>query len=315
MIFKFRSLCLFLIITGLYGCGGSSKSNFEIYGTWQYDTEFSQGIAVIEEGVMTDYVYNELSSCYSVQSSLIINITENTITIVNDEGQTFSGSWSITAYNLNFDVSGQGNTLLTPSNTNTSELTLCSDIYADNSINISVTFQNLPETIIVNRESTADSHVDYNFEVEFDTNNNGITDVGDIEVSLSHIKRDNQSLTALNINELETGIYQITKIDDDGTRHLEGIGNVKYSVNEDSLDISATFTNLASDLSNSSIKVASYYLGENNTNQRDTYPDSGYTSGVDITSMQDNSDDVLVFGGDTDNIIVDIEEISITFTD
>lgn len=316
MIFKFKSLFLFLIITSLYGCGGgSSDDSFEIYGTWQYDTEFSEGVAVIKEGTMIDYVYSELSSCYLAQSSLITNITENTITIVNEEGQTFNGSWSITSNSLSIDVTGQGSTLLTPSSTNISELTFCPNIHADTSINISVTFQNLPEAILVNRESTPDSRVDYNFEVEFDINNNGVSDVGDIEISLSHVKRDNPSPIWLDINELETGIFQIAQIDDEGTRHLVSIGNIEYSVNEDSFDISATFTNLASDLSNSNVKVASYYLGENNTNQRDIYPDSGYTSGIDITSMQDNSDDVLVFGGDTDNIIVDIEEVRITFTE
>ncbi len=106
-------------------------------------------------------------------------------------------------------------------------------------------------------------------------------------------------------------------MDENGYFHADVVGNVSYAINENSMDIAIyKFDHpyqpqLPTIARSVNIKAYSWYVDRNGIYQNDYFPDNGYTSGLDLSYMLDNSDDVNFFNKTPNRVIVDIEEISI----
>ncbi len=321
----FRILASLLFSFTLIGCGSDSSNNYEIYDTWESESKFFD----YQEGLLTVYTFNEPHFCYLVDYSIIEKISSSHYTALVSSGFSLESQWNVTKDTLVLEGELSGNIQLDRSNQDSDLLDTCTSASHPGDINISITFQNLPSVIQVNHEFTLDDYVEYNVEIKFDLNNNNQKDAGDLTFRLNNVKRDSHPESELNLNYLEASFGQLTKVDENGNSWAESIGDVAYSINNNTIDIAIyklnqqslpMTTEFPTIPENVGINISTQYINRSGIRQQDDFPDSyysdnNYTSGLDLSYMQDNSDDVSVYSGTVDDIIVDIEEISITFTD
>ncbi len=313
----FRILLSTLLSFALVGCGSDSKNDYEIYGTWENQSKYFD----YQEGLLTVYSLNELHSCYLADYSIIEKISDSHYIELLSNGYSFESQWEITESTLVLKGELGDEIEFNRSRQETDLFDICTSASHPGDINISISFQNLPNTIQVNHEFTPDNHIEYGLSIQFDLNNNSQSDTGDLTFTLTNIKRDSHPESETKLTYLKASLWKKIEVDD--RVGVVSIGAVAYSINENTIDIAiyklaqqeyrvnSEFPVISE---NVNIRVSSGYTSRNNNSQYDYFPDSGYTSGLDLNYMFDNSDDVYIFRDHSDDIIIDIEEISIAFS-
>jgi len=206
-------------------------------------------------------------------------------------------------------LDGDGSSKATNANRGTPDNLVEGDIY------VSVNFQHFPDTILVNHPSTDNLHTEFYLFIEFDVNDNGIEDKGDISFELIHVKRNNDEPKNISTNELETYASIITEVVNETHINSAGLSKISSRVGNNNIAFTTNKSNhtaLLNLTSSTRVKVTAYYAESNHDFQWDSFPESGYTpQGIDLTNMLDNSDDV--YTSSSEPIIVDIQEVSIQF--
>ncbi len=278
----------------------------ELYGTWRYIDDNSRSFLYIEETYEEYYDHKASHDCYIANRNEFSNVDNFRLSYQSHVEGTASLGWHILEDKLVLTNSDGTSSTLTRTTDNPRLVAICPDSIELSVVNISIGFQELPESIPAGRY--------LNLYLQFDLNGNGIHDNSDISfVFLKFSSDDTTPISSLNAysrkfitqeSEHRSTSYYLAKTDY-SIDNNDIVFQIKKSDHEAFLDITAE----------ASIHVKVYTNDQNDVTQADYFPDyDTYTpAGTDLSNMFDNSDDV--YSPTSEPIHFDIEEISIEFID
>jgi hypothetical protein len=308
-----RILLLISSIIFLSACG--SDDNKSLFGSWESTTESGgKYYLLISATEISLTSYDEYLECHYQRSFPIENVTANSITTEN-------GTFSYTISGSSLNIEGD---LYTASTLNNLQLVSCADPSASGSIEIQVTFNDLPDTLEINHALSSDLWVAISLNVEIDSDSSNDLSLGDLSFNADYYFDENSnSIETISPDQLVAEIFYVDEITTSENGNSWG---ERFAIESDLLvdtdnntitfKINKNMHKLLKHVSSSSpISVSARYVNTAGKSQYDSYPDTG---GLTLES-QDTSDlvDELndVSGSHSTADIIDINAISVTVTE
>ncbi len=316
IIKRSTTLLVFIVLTACELDESKKDTNSEaLFGSWDYNTSDKSFLSISHESYI-HYDHLESHDCYTTRNAQVTDSNDRTFTVSYSQEQFDTLQWSVSGDELTLTAEGSSSKLKS-SDYSVDDVVLCSNPNDTGKINVSINIQNLPDAIQLNNELTENYHTEFQIKTTFDINGNAKDDEGDIRFIIYHTKVSGDNPTNINTDNLDSYAYITASIISENERHVADLSKFTYTVEHERISFNVDKSDhiALSDITNStSISITTYYTDINGEFQFDSFPDfnSYTTSGIDLGSMLDNSDDT--FGASSGPIIVDIEEVSIEIT-
>lgn len=191
MIKRFSLTIMFCAV--LVGCGGSGDAtdqdtvaplDSKFYGVWSKDT---LAYVAISKNTITTFTYDDERGCY--ESGLFKVDSSTATSLTSTDIHTGDQSTS------NFDLDGEeliveedGLTLSFAETGRFYPFPGCESFYDVTNVKVELELSYLPPYVTVNRDSQSVGHIEYDYEIAFDINQNEMRDTGDISINVRHYK-------------------------------------------------------------------------------------------------------------------------------
>lgn len=285
-----------------------SQNHEKLYGSWRFDNKTTESFIHITKDNLNFFNYHKANYCHTTLQNHSVIINDNNISIESDKGQSNFFTWSIQGNNLILRDSDGVTNYLTRSFDNPESVVNCLDTVDQGIIDISISFQELPESI--------PSEDYFSINLIFDLNGNKVEDKKDISVTF--IKFEDDETT--NINDIRAHSRMLIEKVNQHFHRVSHLSNIDYSLKNNTINFQikkSDHLEFSRINASSRIQVASTYGDGDGGNAygADFYPDyNEFTpQGMDLSNLLDNSDDV--YRPTPETIRLDIQEISIRFID
>ena len=201
------TLSIFLS-TILIGCGGSGSDTTSTslptplptpaptIASEPLDTSFHGGweigeaaFTTISNGAINLYAYDEERNCYSSELFTIDSSTKTSVSLTN----VHTDEKSELNFSMDFDIlviEEDGNELTFEESRFVNPVPGCPSRHQIKSIEVDLELAYLPPKVTINRDAHSTGKVEYDYEIIFDINENGVHDIGDLAISARHFKNE-----------------------------------------------------------------------------------------------------------------------------
>jgi hypothetical protein len=303
----------------LAGCGSDNSSNdnssndnstndnssdeyLPIIGTWQTTDDDDNTVYYLFNSESFEfYSYVEGVDCHTNLKWDISNLSATSLTVNNKtENYTIEGN------TLTLD-----NDFTLTRSTSTPDFISCADPDTTGTLTVSVEFVSLPDSFTTPDTTDEDEYTKtFDLEITFDLASDNPEAVRELNIHADYYIEGEQSSTTVSMTDLSSSTYLYLGGDRDYS-----MTTAPYSISGNTV----TFTfargdhKILKEITNTTpIRVSASFRDINGDSQSDYYPDSGYTSGIEVTDLTDNEDDI---NGQSSPVIVDIKSITVSVTE
>lgn len=319
--------CRFLFVLfssfTLIGCdleGSQNNQSLEdLYGSWKFQHHTGNSFVYFSETGQTYYDHLESHDCYTTRYYEFQHASNSRLTFRPYNGEETFLDWSMENGVLTFKSSDGITSTFVRSDLHPNATSSCANPDDSGVIHFSINFQSIPQLLALNHTTTEDRHSEFQIYVDFDQNQNGVDDAGDISISITHHKSTGSTPQFIDLNNFNS-VVLITVAKEDSYRESAFISKFDYTANQNQFTFQiqkSTHIALSQLTNSSSIRVSTFYKDSSGTNQFDHFPGLNLFTpmGTDLTNMVDNLDDVSIYDGEAESINIDIATISIQFVD
>ena len=166
----------------------------------------------------------------------------------------------------------------------------------DNNLVVTLDFVSLPNSFTYDYDSSEDFHIEHQWSVEFDIDNDGAVSEGDLSLSIFLHAQDSFAVQTINTTELNVYLMEYTV---GGNEFWGGVAEIDLLVNDNSLIFivpESAHEELKHISPGTQINVSIQFKDVNKGFIYDFYPAKGqFTNGVDVSYLTDIQDDLTLY--------------------